>query len=130
MAKWKIPADHKYTRSDEWVKIEGDEALVGVSDYAQDALSDIVFVEFPTAGESFAAGVRFGTIESVKAASDLIMPVGGAVVAVNNALEDAPEKVNEEPYGSWFIRIKPTNLAELDLLMDAEAYTKYCEERG
>jgi len=130
MAKWTIPADLKYARSDEWVKVENGVASVGISDYAQDSLSDIVFVELPKVGDTFAAGKGFGTIESVKAASDLNMPIGGTITAVNNALEDTPEKVNEAPYGSWFIKFTPSNPAELDALMDADAYTKYCEERG
>jgi glycine cleavage system H protein len=131
MSEWKILTDLRYARSDEWIKVEGDEATVGVSDYAQQALSDIVFVELPAVGATFAAGEIFGTIESVKAASDLNMPVGGTVVAVNSSLEDAPERVNEDPYEvAWLIRIKPADLAELDKLMDAAAYKKYCEERG
>lgn len=131
MAKWNIPADLKYARSDEWIRVEGAEAVIGISDYAQDQLSDIVFVELPKVGAKLEAGKSFGTVESVKAASDLNMPVGGEVIAINNLLEDAPEKVNAEPYGgAWLIRIKPTNPGELDALMDAAAYTKYCEERG
>ncbi len=131
MSDWKIAADLKYTRTDEWVKVEGGEAVIGVSDYAQQALSDIVFVELPTVGATLAAGESFGTIESVKAASDLLMPIGGTVLAVNNSLEDAPERVNEDPYNAaWLIRIKPADLAEMDKLLDAAAYKKHCEERG
>lgn len=131
MSDWKILADLKYARSDEWIKVEGSEAIVGVSDYAQQALSDIVFVELPAVGATFAAGETFGTIESVKAASDLKMPAGGTVVAVNSSLEDAPERVNEDPYNAaWLIRIKPADLGELGNLMDDAAYKKYCEERG
>lgn len=131
MSKWNIPADLKYARSDEWVRVEGDEAVIGISDYAQDALSDIVFVELPATGDTLEAGKRFGTIESVKAASDLNAPIDGAVTAINNALEDAPERVNSDPYGgAWMVRIKPTNLSQLDGLMDAKAYEAYCEERG
>ena len=131
MSNWKILADLKYARSDEWIKVEGGEAIVGVSDYAQQALSDIVFVELPAVGKTFAAGESFGTIESVKAASDLNMPIGGTVVGVNSSLEDAPERVNEDPYNAaWLIRIKPADLGELNNLMDAAAYKKYCEERG
>lgn len=131
MSKWNIPADLKYARSDEWVRVEGDEAVIGISDYAQDALSDIVFVELPATGDTLEAGKRFGTIESVKAASDLNAPIDGAVTTINNALEDAPERVNSDPYGgAWMVRIKPTNLSQLDGLMDAKAYEAYCEERG
>lgn len=131
MAQLKTPADLKYAKSDEWVKVEGGEAVFGVSDYAQDSLSDVVFVELPTVGTEVKAGQPFGTIESVKAASDLNAPISGVVTAVNSALEDAPEKVNSDPYGeAWMIRIKPSDLDELNALMDMDAYTKYCEERG
>lgn len=131
MSKWKIPADYKFTTSDEWVRVEGDEAIIGISDYAQDALSDIVFVELPAVGDTFKAGDSFGTIESVKAASDLNMPVGGTVTAINTALEDAPERVNEDPYGeAWMIRVRMADVAELDKLMDAAAYEQHCVERG
>ncbi len=131
MSEWKILADLKYARSDEWIRVEGSEAVIGVSDYAQQALSDIVFVELPAVDATFAAGESFGTIESVKAASDLNMPIGGTVVAVNSSLEDAPERVNQDPYeAAWLIRIKPADLGELNNLMDATAYKKYCEERG
>jgi glycine cleavage system H protein len=130
MGKWNIPNGYKYARSDEWIKVEGEEALIGVSDYAQDSLSDVVFVELPGVGDALEAGKAFGTIESVKAASELISPVSGTVVAVNSVLEDAPEKINDAPYDSWLIRIKPSNLGELDALLDADAYAKFCEERG
>lgn len=131
MAKWKTPADCRYTKSDEWVRVEGDEALIGITDYAQDALSDIVFIELPSVGTVLKAGERFGTVESVKAASDLNMPISGEIIAVNSALTDSPDKINADPFGeAWLIRIKPSDLAELDALMDAEAYLKYCEERG
>ncbi len=131
MSKWNIPADLKYARSDEWIRVEGDEAVIGISDYAQDALSDIVFVELPAVGDQIVAGKQFGTIESVKAASDLNAPVDGTVTAINNALEDAPERVNSDPYGgAWMVRIRPSNLSQLDALMDAAAYEAYCEERG
>jgi glycine cleavage system H protein len=131
MASSNIPGELKYTRTDEWVKMDGGEAIVGVTDYAQNALSDIVFVELPQVGDSFKAGDSFGTVESVKAASDMHMPVSGTVTAVNNELENTPEKVNQAPYGDgWFVRIKPSNPGEMDSLLDAAAYGKYCEERG
>jgi glycine cleavage system H protein len=131
MASSNIPADLKYTRTDEWIKLDGGEAIIGVTDYAQNALSDIVYVELPQVGDSFKAGDSFGTVESVKAASDMHMPVGGTVTAINTGLEDAPEKVNQSPYGDgWFVRIRPGNPGELDSLMDAAAYEKYCDERG
>lgn len=130
MANLKIPADLKYTRSDEWIKVENGEGIIGVTDYAQDALSDVVYVELPQVGESLQANTRFGTVESVKAASDLNMPIGGTVSAVNNALENTPENVNKDPYGAgWFIKIKPADLSELNKLLDAAAYEKYCAER-
>jgi glycine cleavage system H protein len=131
MSKWNIPADLKYARSDEWVRIEGDEAVIGISDYAQDALSDIVFVELPAVGDRLEASKRFGTIESVKAASELNAPIDGTVTAINTALEDAPERVNSDPYGgAWLVRIQPADLSQLDGLLDAATYEAYCEERG
>jgi glycine cleavage system H protein len=126
----KIPADLKYTKEDEWVRVEGDEWVIGITDYAQDALSDIVYVELPDEDESFGTGDAFGVVESVKAASDLYMPVDGKVVAVNEDLMDAPEKINEDPYGeAWMIRIAPSDQSQLDDLMDADAYEAYCAER-
>jgi glycine cleavage system H protein len=130
MAKLSVPADLKYAKTDEWIKIENGEGIIGVTDYAQDALSDVVFVELPQEGEPLKTGESFGTVESVKAASDMHMPISGTITAANKALEDAPETVNKDPYGAgWFIKIKPTDLSELDKLMDAAAYEKYCAER-
>jgi glycine cleavage system H protein len=130
MASYNVPGDLKYTQSDEWVRVEGDEAVVGVSDYAQHALSDIVYVELPSVGGSFKAEQSFGSVESVKAASDMHAPVGGTVTAVNSELESTPELVNQDPYGKgWFVRLKLSDRAELDRLMDAAAYTKYCDGR-
>jgi glycine cleavage system H protein len=130
MAKFNVPGDLKYTKSDEWIKLENGEATVGVSDYAQDALSDIVYVELPQIGDSFKKGESFGTVESVKAASDLNMPIGGTVTAVNKALEDSPENVNKDPYGTgWFVKIKATDPKEADGLLDSSAYEKYLNER-
>lgn len=124
------PSDLRYTRTDEWVRIEGDEAVVGISDYAQSQLSDIVYVELPQPGESRAKGEAFGVVESVKAASDLYMPASGTITAVNEDLPGAPEWINQDPYGkAWMIRFKLDNPAELDDLLDAAAYEKYCEER-
>lgn len=125
-----FPSDLRYTQSDEWVRIEGDQATAGITDYAQSQLSDIVYVELPQAGEKRAQGESFGVVESVKAASDVYMPIGGTITAVNDALTGAPEKINQDPYGeAWLIRFKPDDLSELDDLMDATAYQKYCEER-
>jgi glycine cleavage system H protein len=130
MAELHIPPDLRYTRDDEWVKLDGDEAVIGVTDYAQNALSDLVYVELPQVGDTFKAGERIGTVESVKAASDISIPIGGTVVAVNAVLEGSPEKVNQEPYGAgWFIRIKPASTAEMETLLDAVAYKAYCAER-
>ena len=126
-----IPGDLRYTKNDEWVRADGDEAMVGVTDYAQDALSDIVYLELPSEGDSFSAGETFGVVESVKAASDLYMPVSGDITAINDALVDTPEMVNQDPYGdAWMIKIKMSEPGQLDDLMDAEAYRVYCEERG
>lgn len=131
MAELKYPSDLKYTKTDEWVKLDGNEAVIGVTDYAQNALSDLVFVELPEVGATFKKDDSFGTVESVKAASDLHMPIGGSVVAVNNALTDSPEKINDDPYGTaWLLRIKPDNTADLNGLMDAAAYKTFCDERG
>ncbi len=130
MATTNIPADLKYTNTDEWVKLDGGEAIVGITDYAQNALSDLVYIELPQVGDTFDAGSHLATVEIVTAASDVNMPISGTVTAVNSALETTPEQVNQEPYGKgWFVRVKPSNLAELDTLMDAAAYEKLCAER-
>jgi glycine cleavage system H protein len=130
MGKWNTPADLKYAKTDEWVRIEGDTATIGISDYAQDSLNDIVFVELPEVGAKFAKGESFGVVESVKAASDLNAPVSGTVISINTDLEDQPELINGDPYGkAWIIKIKVTNVAETDDLMDSAAYDTYCENR-
>jgi glycine cleavage system H protein len=127
----KIENDLLYTNDDEWIRVDGDEATVGVSDYAQDSLSDIVYLELPDVGETFEEGESFGVVESVKAAADLYMPVSGEVIEVNEALMDEPEAVNEDPYGkAWMVRVKMSDKGELDDLMDADAYRAYCEERS
>jgi glycine cleavage system H protein len=121
-----VPGDLQYTRTHEWVRREGDTATVGITDHAQDELGDVVFVELPEEGATFGAGDAFGTIESVKAVSDLYAPVGGEVVEVNSARDDAPEKVNEDPYGDgWIVRLRVSG--EGDLLSAAE-YEKVLEE--
>lgn len=118
-----LPEDCRYAESHEWAKAEGDQVKVGISDYAQDQLGDIVFVELPEVGESFEKGAEFGTVESVKAVSEIYMPVAGEVVAVNSDLEDAPEKVNNSPYGDgWMIAVKPADAGQIDGLMDNAAY--------
>ena len=125
----KILDNLRYTKDDEWVRVEGDEAVIGISDHAQDSLSDIVYLELPGAGEFFGVHETFGVVESVKAAADLYMPISGDVVAVNSALQDTPDALNGDPYGSWLIRIKMSNPKELDDLMDAAASQAYCDER-
>ncbi|MDX2075366.1 MAG: glycine cleavage system protein GcvH [bacterium] len=124
------PQDLHYAKSDEWVRIEGDIVTIGVSDYAQDALNDIVYVELPSVGDSVKKGDSFGSVESVKAASDLYTPVGGTVTEVNSALEDSPELINSDPYGKgWIVKLKLAGAPDLSGLMDATAYAEYCENR-
>ncbi len=126
-----IPTDLLYTKEDEWIRVEGGEGVVGVTDYAQDALSDIVYVELPEEGDSFGTGETFGVVESVKAAADLYMPVSGEILAVNEDLPDVPETINSDPYGNgWMIKIKISDPSELEDLMDPAAYRDYCDERG
>lgn len=130
MAELKILPDLKYTKNDEWLKIEGDIATVGITDFAQDQLNDIVYVEFPEVGASFAQGQAFGVVESVKAASDIFIPISGTITAVNNNLEDTPEIINSDPYTKgWLIKFKLKDAAEAASLMDAEAYKAYCADR-
>ncbi len=117
------PENLKYTSEHEWIRLEGDIAYVGITDYAQDQLGDIVFVDVTTEGETLAKNDTFGTIEVVKTVSDLFLPVGGEVLEQNEALADDPSLVNNDPYGKgWIIKIKPTDLAEMDSLLDAAAY--------
>jgi len=129
MADLKTPDNLKYTESDEWVLIEGDVATIGLTDYAQDALNDIVYVELPEEGDEFDAEDAFGSVESVKAASDLITPVAGTVKAINSELEDEPELINADPYGKgWLVKLDVDD-PDVSELMDAAAYKAYCEER-
>lgn len=116
-----------YSESHEWVKVEGDIAVVGVSDFAQKEMGNITYVDMPDVDDEVTAGEDFGALESVKAASDLIAPVSGTVVEVNEALEDEPELINGDAYGSWIIKVKMSDTAELDTLMDAAAYAKMTE---
>ena len=121
-----IPEDLQYTKSHEWVRIEGDTATIGITDHAQDELGDVVFVELPEEGDTFDAGESFGTVESVKAVSDLYAPVGGEVVEVNSALENAPENINEDPYGEgWIVKLRTKDEADL---LSPEEYEKVVEE--
>jgi glycine cleavage system H protein len=124
--------DRRYLATHEWVMLEGEEAIAGISDFAQHELSDVVYVELPEVGETLQQGDVFGTVESVKAASDVYMPMSGEVLAVNSELEDTPQLVNEEPFGrGWFIRFRPAHPEEYESLLDAQAYEKQClEEAG
>ncbi len=118
-----IPSDLKYTKDHEWVKVDGDVATVGVTDYAQSELGDIVYIEIETEGDNIDQEEVFGTVEAVKTVSDLFMPVGGEVIEVNGALADAPETVNDDPYGAgWMIKIKLADASELDGLLSPEDY--------
>jgi glycine cleavage system H protein len=124
----KIPADLKYTEDHEWVRVEGDTAVVGITDYAQNELGDVVFVEIESEGEELDKGETFGTVEAVKTVSDLFMPVGGKVVEVNEALADEPELINKDPYGKgWMIKIELKDSSETDDLLSADDYKKMVE---
>lgn len=124
-----FPTNVKYTKEHEWIRLEGDVAYVGITDYAQEQLGDIVFVDIPTEGETLAADEVFGTIEVVKTISDLFLPVTGEIPEQNEALADQPELVNQDPYGEgWLIKIKPTADADFDSLLDAEAYKALINE--
>ena len=122
------PVDLKYTKDHEWLKMEGDIAVVGITDFAQDALGDIVFINLPEVGDTVTAGEALGDVESVKAVSDVNSPVTGVVVAVNEDLADSPENLNSDPYGSWIIKVE--NVTEEEELMDAAAYEAFCAEEG
>ena len=125
----KFSDDLHYTEDHEWVDVEGDTAKIGISDYAQDQLGDIVFVELPNVGDSFQKGDEFGTVESVKAVSELYIPISGEVTAINNALEDSPELVNTQPYDDgWMIAVKIADPSELDALMSKDDYYKMIKE--
>ena len=118
-----FPENVKYTKEHEWIRLEGDVAYVGITDYAQEQLGDIVFVDIQAEGETLAADEVFGTIEVVKTISDLFLPVGGEILEQNEALADQPELVNKDPYGEgWLIKMKPADIKDIDDLLDAEAY--------
>jgi len=119
-----LPADLVYSDDHEWVQKTGETVKIGISDYAQDQLGDIVFVEMPEVGDTFAKGDEFGTLESVKAVSEMFVPLSGEVVAVSDALEDAPELINEDPYANWIIEIRPTDASEYDELLSRDDYLK------
>lgn len=118
----KLPEDLMYTKDHEWAKAEGNTVLVGITDYAQDQLGDIVFVEMPEVGDSFQAGDEFGTLESVKAVSELYLPISGEIVEVNEELDDSPELINQDSYKGWIVKVKPENAAEMEGLLDHGAY--------
>lgn len=128
----KFPSDLRYTKNDEWIRVEGSNGTIGLTDYAQDALSDIVYVEYSAApGKQVAQGAAFANVESVKAAAEVYMPVDGEVIEVNKDLQAKPETVNSDPYGAaWLAKVKLTNPGQVDALMDAAAYEKYCQERA
>ena len=124
-----FPEEIRYTEDHEWVKLEGDIAKIGISDYAQEQLGDIVFVELPQVGDKFTQGEEFGTVESVKAVSELYIPISGEIATVNKALEDSPDLVNIQPYKEgWMVEVKPGDLSELDALMTKTDYLKKLKE--
>ena len=125
------PDDCLYTKEHEWIKVKGDIGVIGITDYAQESLGDIVFVDLPEIGEQYDAGDPFGIVESVKAVSDIYTPATGEVIEVNEKLKEEPEKLNENPYGeAWLIKIKIANPAELEGLLTAEKYTQYIKEEA
>ncbi|HID89645.1 MAG TPA: glycine cleavage system protein GcvH [Anaerolineae bacterium] len=128
----KLDPEARYAKTHEWARWDGDEVVCGISDHAQESLSDIVYVELPEVGDALEKGDVFGVVESVKAASDLYMPMGGEITAVNEALEDTPELINQDPYGEgWMIRFRPSDPAEFDALMDPAEYEAFvAEEEG
>ena len=122
------PVDLKYSKSHEWIRYEDGVAIIGISDFAQDALGDVVFVNLPVVGDDVTAGESFGDVESVKAVSDLISPVSGVICAVNEGLDDSPELLNEDPYGAWIINVE--NVTSEEELLEADAYEAHCAEEG
>lgn len=130
---YKYDPTARYAKTHDWARLEGDLVACGISDYAQHALSDVVYIELPEVGATFSQGNVYSTVESVKAAEEVFAPVSGEIVAVNEALEDAPELLNTDPYGAWIIKVRPNDLSELDNLMDAAAYEAFVteeEEKG
>ncbi len=121
----KTDPNARYAKSHEWVRLEGGEAVAGISDHAQSQLSDLVYVELPAVGKTFKQGQTFGVVESVKAASDLYMPMDGAITAVNEALPDEPGQINTDAFAAWMIKFKPSNPAQFEALMDAAAYEAF-----
>lgn len=123
----KVEEGLKYSESHEWVKVEGNIAIIGVSDFAQEEMGDITYVDVPDVDDEVVAGEEFGALESVKASSDLFSPVSGKVIEVNEELEDAPEKINEDAFGAWIIKVEMSDPDELEKLLDAEAYKAVCK---
>lgn len=121
-----VPAELYYSKTHEWIRMEADAAIIGITDFAQDALGDVVFVDLPAIGDTVTAGEAFGDVESVKAVSELICPVSGMIRDVNQALEDAPELLNEDPYGAWIIKVSPVE--DQEELLSAQAYAAFCAE--
>ncbi len=124
----KIKENIRYAESHEWVSLDGEIATVGITDYAQHALGDIVYVDMPEVGDEVSAGEEFGAVESVKAASDLYSPVSGEVVEINDALEDEPGLINQDAFENWIMKVKVSDPSEVESLLDAEAYAKICED--
>jgi len=124
------PANYRYTREHEWIELSGSIGAIGITDYAQKSLGDIVYVDAPKVGDTVTAGATFGSVESVKAVSDLYSPVTGTVTAVNDELKTAPDKINEKPHETWIIKVEIADLAQLDTLLDAAAYEAFIAEES
>ena len=125
---YKYDKTARYAKTHDWARVEGDLVVCGISDYAQHALSDVVYVELPDAGAAFSQGEVYTTVESVKAAEEVFAPVSGEIVEVNEALEDQPEQLNSDPYGAWIVKVRPADVSELDSLLDASAYEAFVRE--
>ena len=125
---YKYDKTARYAKTHDWARVEGDLVVCGISDYAQHALSDVVYVELPDEGATFSQGEVYTTVESVKAAEEVFAPVSGEIVEVNEALEDQPEQLNSDPYGAWIVKVRPADVSELDSLMDASAYEAFVHE--
>ena len=125
---YKYDKTARYAKTHDWARVEGDLVVCGISDYAQHALSDVVYVELPDEGATFSQGDVYTTVESVKAAEEVFAPVSGEIVEVNETLEDQPEQLNSDPYGAWIVKVRPADVSELDSLMDASAYEAFVRE--
>ena len=127
---YNIPKDLKYTKEHEWVSVQGENATIGITDFAQSSLGDIVFVELPEIGAELEQNATFGVVESIKSVSDLYTPIAGEVIEVNDELSDAPENCNQDAYDAWIIKVKMSDQQQLSELMDAEKYEEYCQEQS